>query len=213
MSDIDPAVEQVLRLASPTLAQDTARRHARRLALRVRNISCEGVITGSGFALDRHTLVTNRHVLAGADELEVETSDGRDLTVTAAYVASLGDIGIVEVAERIPAPARAGKGARRDDPVTIVGFPHGGAVTITRGTVVDRVDGTPFDIPGPVMRVTARAKPGSSGSPVLNNQGRVIAVVFAGEIATGLTLAIPLGTLHQLAETAGYEDVPPCGAE
>ena len=67
-----------------TLARDSAERAARTMTVRVRNTGCQGVATGSGFALDRHTLITNRHVLAGADELELDTWDGRSLTVSSA---------------------------------------------------------------------------------------------------------------------------------
>ena len=57
----------------PPIARDSAERRARRLTVRVRNIGCEGLATGSGWALTRTLLVTNRHVLAGADRLELNT--------------------------------------------------------------------------------------------------------------------------------------------
>lgn len=52
----------------PTLSRDGYERRAERITVRVRNVSCEGVGGGSGFAIDRSTLITNRHVVAGASE-------------------------------------------------------------------------------------------------------------------------------------------------
>src|SRR4051812_42972869 len=60
-------------------AQDSLTRAAERMTLRVRNISCAGVATGSGFAVDQHTIITNRHVLEGAAVLELNTWDGASI--------------------------------------------------------------------------------------------------------------------------------------
>ena len=58
--DLDPDVGNEVSARVPMLARDSAERKARRGTLRVRNTACDGVSTGSGFALDAHTLVTNR---------------------------------------------------------------------------------------------------------------------------------------------------------
>src|SRR4051812_3645706 len=60
------AARHTLKGAPIALSRDSLTRRAERMTLRVRNISCAGVATGSGWAIDSHTLVTNRHVLAGA---------------------------------------------------------------------------------------------------------------------------------------------------
>jgi S1-C subfamily serine protease len=196
-----------------TLARDSAERAARKLTVRVRNTGCEGVATGSGFALDPHTLVTNRHVLAGADELELDTWDGRSVNVSSASVGRLVDLGVVSTSATLPGVGRYGARPRDGDDVAVVGYPLGGPLTITKGTVVDRVDGGKFGVPGEVMRMTARVRPGNSGGPVLNAKGQIVGVVFAIEIATRLALAIPLETLKALVARGDLEGVPPCGSE
>ena len=47
----------------------------RRMAVRIRNVGCGEVSTGSGFALTATTLVTNRHVVADSSRLQVSTYD------------------------------------------------------------------------------------------------------------------------------------------
>ena len=91
----------------PLLISQGLRRRAEQLVVRVRNVNCLGVELGTGFALNRHTLVTNRHVLAGADRVEVSTWDGHLLKVSTAKVGALVDLGIASV----PASCRA-PGAR-----------------------------------------------------------------------------------------------------
>ncbi len=169
--------------------------------------------TGSGFALDAHTLVTNRHVLAGADRLEVDTWDGRTLGVRSAAVGRLVDIGIATVAGRLPRPARLGSRVRPGASIIAVGYPLGGPWTLSRGTVVDLVDGSGFGVPGHVLRLTAAVEPGSSGGPVLDAHGDVVGVVFAIEVATHLTLAIPVESVRDVAARRDLQPVPPCGRE
>jgi hypothetical protein len=48
---------------------------------------------------------------------------------------------------------------------------------------------------------------------VLDREGRINAIVYAIETATGFGLAIPVDTLRTLAKAGGFEDVPPCGSE
>lgn len=103
---VTPEVADALASEVDGLARDSSRRAARKLTLRVRNASCLGVGTGSGFALDRDLLITNRHVLAGADYLEVNTWDGRTLQVSAAGVGVLGDLGVAQVDGALPTVGR-----------------------------------------------------------------------------------------------------------
>jgi S1-C subfamily serine protease len=93
----------------------------------------------------------------------------------------------------------------------VIGYPLGGALTLRGGTVVDRIDGGDFGIPGAVLRLNARVQPDNSGGPVLNRHNRIVAVVFAIEISTGLALAIPVDTMMRLLDVGGLEKVAACG--
>lgn len=210
---ISPAVERAAHLTIRPVAAESVHRAAEEITVRVRNVSCEGISLGSGFAVTPHVLLTNRHVLAGASELDINTWDGRDTSVDAAEVGALGDLGVVETTESLPKVAHFGRPAKAGDLVTVVGYPLGGPLTFAPGTVVDRVDGTPFGINGSVVRLTAKVEHGNSGGPVLNAHGQVVAVVFAIEISTGFGLAIPVDTVASLVRAGGLEDVPPCGSD
>ena len=76
---------------------------AQRMAVRIRNIGCGSLSTGSGFALDDHTLVTNRHVVADSSTLQLSTYDGRDIAAAAASTAALADLAIVRTDDALPA--------------------------------------------------------------------------------------------------------------
>jgi S1-C subfamily serine protease len=207
-SDVPAAV----RAAVPTLASESAERRARKLTVRVRNISCYRLAVGSGFAVARDILITNRHVLAGAERIDVSTWDGRTLHASSASVGVLGDVGIAIVDGTLPLVGQFGKVPKGSDNITVVGYPLGSKLTLTEGTVVDLVDGERLGIPGRVMRLTARVQPGNSGGPVLDRSGKIVGVVYAIEIRTGFGLAIPVDTLRTLARAGGFEDVPPCGS-
>jgi S1-C subfamily serine protease len=211
VAKVSAHVPAAVRIKTPTLARDSAERRARTLTVRIRNVSCQGIGTGSGFALTDDVLVTNRHVLAGAKELEVSTWDGRTLAVDTAFVGVLGDLGIAIVSGKLPRVGTFGPPPVAGDSITAVGYPLGGPLTLSTGTVVDRTDGSDFGVPGQVVRLTANVLPGNSGGPVLDRKGRIAAIVYAIEIASGFGLAIPVDTLRHLIDAGGFEDITACG--
>ena len=162
---------------------------------------------------DAHTLVTNRHVLAGASLLELSTWDGRTLPVQSASVSRLGYIGIDHVDRRLPQVLTLGGRIPQGSSVTAVGYPLGGELRLLPGVLVDEVSGAPFGIPGRVMRLTTAVQHGNSGGPLLDPKGRVVGVIFAIEIRTRLALAIPVSTLRHLVATRDLAALPPCGSE
>jgi S1-C subfamily serine protease len=204
------------------VARDSIRRHAKRMTVRVRNVSCFSLATGSGFALDRHTVVTNRHVIAGAEQLQLSTWDGRSLRadVGSARTARLVDIGIAKVGERLPAVAKLGPPAEAGDRVTAVGFPLGGSLTLSPGHVLSYRDGRDLPgelaFPGRVMEVTTKVKHGNSGGPLLDEQGRVVGIIYAGEPGiseddwANTAYAIPIEALDTLVPEGGERAVVPC---
>lgn len=188
------------------LRRSSAERAARELTLRVRVSGCGQLLTGSGFAIADDVLVTNRHVVEGGTQVEVSTWDGR--TVSAAFVTAAfeHDIAIVRLDAPVPRSATL---AEQDpvpgDPVTVVGFPGGGEQELSDGEVVGYVTAISQGREIHSLQLTAPAAPGSSGGPVLDADGRVAGVVYALEIETGHTLAMPASTLR--ATFAGDGDM------
>jgi S1-C subfamily serine protease len=216
------AARETMRGTPVTLARDSLKRRAEQMTLRVRNISCAGVATGSGWPIDSHTLITNRHVLAGAAVLELNAWDGSSIEadVTQAQEGRLVDIGIATVTQELPAVAQTGDDPRPGDRVTAVGYPLGGKLTLSPGRVIRYLDGrtlgsgAAFD--GQVLQLTTRVKHGNSGGPVLDRDGRVVAIIFAGEgFVTDdgyakTALAIPLSSVRSLLSAGGTQAVLPC---
>jgi S1-C subfamily serine protease len=171
---------------------------AQRMAVRIRNIGCSSLSTGSGFAIDATTLITNRHVVADSADLQLSTYDGRDVAVTAVSTASLADLAVVRTAQRLPAaPELADQDPVIGDTVTVVGYPQGGQLTVTTGKVVEVTTDPMHESLGQVLVTDAPVEPGSSGSAALDAQGRVIGVVYAKDSA-GASFVVPVSTVRRL---------------
>jgi S1-C subfamily serine protease len=187
-------------------------RTTERVAVRVRNVGCGGVSTGSGFALSEDVLVTNRHVVAGAETLQVSTYDGQDLLVETAGAAVVADLAIVQTHSALPAAVTlADADPEEGDPVEVVGYPGGGQLTSSTGAVLG-YDEDPLNAnAGRVVVTSARAEPGSSGSPMYDESGLVVGVVYAATEDGSQSLAVPVSTLRTMLGDTSFDDgVPPC---
>lgn len=182
-----------------------------RMAVRIRNVGCGSLSTGSGFAIDATTLITNRHVVTDSAELQVSTYDGRDIDVTAASTASIADLALVRTAEDLPSyPELADEDPVRGDMVTVVGYPQGGSLTVTRGQVIGATTDPLNANLGEVLVTDAQVEPGSSGSAVLDDAGRVVGVVYA-KSASGQSYIVPVSTLAAvLADASAFTPTTIC---
>ncbi len=153
---------------------------AQRMTVRVRNVGCDSLKTGTGFAVDAHTLVTNRHVIEDSKELQVTTYDGRTIDVTAASATAVADLAIITTEQSIGGfAALAQTDPLEGDAITVIGYPLGGRPTTVTGVVLGSVADPLGAALGTVMVTTASVEPGSSGSPVLNEKGEVVGVIYA----------------------------------
>jgi serine protease DegQ len=207
--EVDPAVEaKTTGIVNVSLAR--AGLHARRAALRIRNAGCDGVRSGSGFALGAKLLIADREVIPGAGALRVASRAGAPKKVAASRVYRLGEFGIAQVEDRLPrtgaTEASAGSGAS----VAVVGYPLSATPRLLPGVVVDTVAGAPFGVNGRVMRLTSTLRHGEPGGPVIDAKGRIVAVAFTTDPGTGLAIAAPIGTLRSLVAARSLEALPPC---
>ena len=191
----------------------------------IRAISATGQGQGSGFVFRnpagtgrRHYLVTNEHVVAGADELEILYSreDWRTGEITGTDYYS--DLAVVEV-EGPPAYADALPLVESEPPIgtriVAIGNPFGlekslsaGIISGTnRSTNVDFQTRGGFSIPDAVQ-TDAALNPGNSGGPLLTLAGRVVGVVRAGQgdnIGFGISAALTRRVATSLIEDGDYE--------
>ena len=182
-----------------------------RMAVRIRNVGCGALTTGSGFAIDATTLITNKHVVSESAELQVSTYDGHDIDVSAASTAAIADLALVRTEAELPSyPELATTDPVRGDQVTVVGYPQGGRLTVTSGQVIGAATDPLNENLGEVLVTDAPVEPGSSGSAVLDAEGRVVGVVYAKN-AAGQSFIVPVSTLSALlADSAAFTPTTTC---
>ncbi|QDB79792.1 trypsin-like peptidase domain-containing protein [Georgenia sp. 311] len=183
---------------------------AERMAVRIRNVGCGELSTGSGFALDERTVITNRHVVADADRIQISTYDGREIDAVSASVADVADLALLRTAEPLATvPGLAEVDAEVGEPVTVVGYPRGGQLSTAQGSVLGyELDTLGSDL-GMVGRTNAQVDHGSSGSAVLGSEGQVVGVVYAMDVWSN-SYMVPVSTLHDLLAEDAFEPLTSC---
>ncbi|WP_062465101.1 S1 family peptidase [Demequina soli] len=176
---------------------------AQRMTVRVRNVGCGFIATGTGFALDSHTLVTNRHVVDDAKRITVTTYDGRSIAATAATTTAVADIAIVTTEESLGSAfaVRADADPAEGDVITVVGYPNGGRLTTSTGVVLGTTSDPLGGAVGTVLATSAKVSQGSSGSPVLDEEGHVVGVIYAKNFSDQ-SFIVPISTLNTLLSEA-----------
>jgi S1-C subfamily serine protease len=140
---------------------------------------------GSGVTVAADTVITNAHVVAGADSVEVQRPDG---TVREGRVVRFDpdrDLAVLEVPELGQTPLSLGPAEIPGDGVSI-GYPGGQREPrVAPLRIDDRRTATGRDIYGSpgrersVLFLAAELRQGDSGSPVIDTAGRVVGIVFA----------------------------------
>ncbi|WP_421734778.1 trypsin-like peptidase domain-containing protein [Cellulomonas sp.] len=177
-----------------------------------------GGAEGSGVIIDdAGHIVTNNHVVAGADgEVQVTLTDGRLFDATIVGTDATTDLAVIKLKD---APDDLKAAAIGDSskvvvgqPVMAVGNPLGLANTVTTGIVsaVDRPVSTSGDSTSEAtvtnaIQIDAAVNPGNSGGPLFDAEGRVIGI--NSSIATlssesgsiGLGFAIPVDLVKNIA--------------
>ena len=164
---------------------------------------------GSGFAIDdAGTIVTNAHVVSGADRIEVVDRNGQRFEADLVGSDELTDLAVVRIpAGRVPAaPLGASSSLLIGEPAVALGNPSGYALRNTEATVTSGVvSGVGRDIQSSTRRevlyadmiqTDASINPGNSGGPLANADGEVIGVnssIFSRSGGSeGLGFAIPI---------------------
>jgi Do/DeqQ family serine protease len=162
--------------------------------------------TGSGFIISADgRLLTNAHVVAGADTVEVTLKDGRTFTGKVLGVDTVTDVAVVKIdATNLPTVTLgsstnliAGQWA------IAIGNPLGLDNTVTAG-IISATGRSSSQVGIPDKRVRfiqtdAAINPGNSGGPLLNDRGEVIGINTAIRAdAQGLGFAIPIETAQRV---------------
>ena len=176
--------------------------------VRVSGLSCGVGVMGSGWAIAPNTVITNAHVIAGHEETEVQTVDGRVAEATPIAFNPRNDIAVLSVGLDLnPLPMSAG--VRRDATAAVIGYPNDGPLTITparagvtRTVLADNAYGVgPFE--RRMVTLRGRVVRGNSGGPIVGTSGSVLGTVFAAttEGPQG-GLAVPNGIVAGIVNRA-----------
>jgi S1-C subfamily serine protease len=173
----------------------------------------DGRFSGTAFTIDSQgTMITNKHVLVGEDgnhtpqRIAVKFSGSRQwFAGRFVGVSDNADVGVFKVdirggTPRVVGLERDAKSLQRGDPVAIIGYPLGtdlpmegsGQNAVAEPTLTV---GTASKVLSSVVQVDGFGAPGSSGSPIFDRSGRVVAVLYGGERESNgkIIYAVPVG--------------------
>lgn len=162
---------------------------------------------GSGFIVDGNgTILTNAHVVEGADRVTVTLKDGRQFDGDVLGVDEITDLAVVKITVQtdLPtAPLGDSDQVQVGDWAIAVGNPLGLDNTVTLGIVstLNRSSAT-VGIPDKrldFIQTDAAINPGNSGGPLLNENGEVIGINTAIRAnAMGIGFAIPINKAKEI---------------
>jgi S1-C subfamily serine protease len=153
--------------------------------LRVTGTACGYGVEGSAWVARRNLVVTNAHVVAGETATWVQVrGTGQQLPAEVVAFDERNDIAIMRVdgLGLAPLPVAA---ARPGEAAAVIGFPQNGPLDIepARTGTTERVVSTDAYDNGPVERIVTSfrvyVRPGNSGGPAVDAEGRVISTIFA----------------------------------
>lgn len=163
--------------------------------------------TGTGFIIDSHGyILTNQHVIDGAQSVQVKLQDQEE-AISARVVGQdyESDLALLKIeASDLPTLSMGDSEATRPgDPVVAIGNPLGLDHTVTVGVVSAKE--RPITIEDRnyknLIQTDAAINPGNSGGPLINMEGKVIAINTAVSTdAQGIGFAIPINEAKTIVE-------------
>lgn len=176
-----------------------------------RTVPQEG--TGTGFVYDDEgRIVTNYHVIEGAEEIFVTLADETVLPGTVVGADPSNDLAVIKIdtegttqPQLHPVPLGDSDGVQVGQFVVAIGNPFGLERTLTVGVIsaLGRVIESPDEsFIGEIIQTDAAINPGNSGGPLLDLSGKVIGVntaIFSpSQASAGIGFAVPVNTVHRV---------------
>ncbi len=159
---------------------------------------------GSGFIIDsKGYILTNEHVVRGADEIKVTLKDGRKLTGKVAGQDASLDLAVIKVDAKDLPTVRLGDSSkiRPGEWVIAIGNPYGFSNTVTAGIVSATGRSLEDLVKKNLIQTDAPINPGNSGGPLLDLNGEVIGInvaIVAG--AQSIGFAIPINAAKDVVD-------------
>ena len=154
---------------------------------------------GSGFVIDPNGIIlTNAHVVDGADTVSVKFQNQREYTAKVLGVDKATDVAVLKIdAHNLPTLATGDSTkARVGEWVVAIGAPFGLDNTVTAGIISAMSRSLPGDSIVPFIQTDAAVNPGNSGGPLFNLKGEVIGITSQIYSRSGgyqgLAFAVPI---------------------
>jgi serine protease Do len=159
---------------------------------------------GSGFVVDpKGVLLTNHHVVEGADQVEVQLLDGRKFLTRDVKADPKTDLAIVRIDAKAPLPfLEMGDSDQMEigDRVLAVGAPFGLTGSVTHGIISGKGRNLRVNMYEDFLQTDAAINPGNSGGPLVNLEGRVIGINSAIKSRSGGFQGVGLAIASNLAK-------------
>jgi S1-C subfamily serine protease len=175
----------------PALARDPEVEAASESVVRVTGSACGLGIAGSGWIAGPGIVVTNAHVVAGQEDTEVTTTDGRTLDADALHYEPRNDLAVLGVPGLEGAPLELVEKPRKGTAAVAAGYPEGGPLTLAPARLgrTGTVESQDSYGRGPIERrmtpFRGVVRNGNSGGAVIDGHGDVLATVFASSVSSG----------------------------
>lgn len=199
------------------LATDPVVTTSRPSVVKIRGVapSCQKVLEGSGFVVAPNRVMSNAHVVAGADSVTIE-ADGKTYDAGVVSYDPNADISILDVPNLPITPLQfAEQPAPKGTDAVVMGYPGGGDFLATPARVREIIELNGPDIyrtttvTREVYTVRGTVRQGNSGGPMINRSGKVLGVVFGAAVDdadTGFVLTAK-EVEHQLAKIGNTQRV------
>jgi serine protease Do len=163
---------------------------------------------GSGFVIDpKGVILTNYHVIDGADSVEVQLPDGRKFTSRDIRGDKKTDLAVIRVTPKVDLPwLEMGDSDAMEvgDRVLAVGAPFGLTGSVTHGIVSAKSRNLRMNMYEDFLQTDAAINPGNSGGPLINLEGKVIGINSAIKSRSGgfqgVSLAISSNLVKSVSE-------------
>ena len=179
---LEPALPGALPL--PASVDTPGISHAAAVVVKVSSLGCGGLVTGSGIPLGGGYVVTNAHVVSGTTSHAIQKPDGSVLHAEVVYFDPEKDVAVLYV-QGFNVPGLTNGPAGRGTEGAVIGYPGGQAEKVVPAVVDGEVSAQGRDIydqnlvTRQIFVIQAEVRPGNSGGPLLDTQGRVLGMVFA----------------------------------